>query len=182
MIRCRAEDIRHYIFRPTDALLVDANVWLDVYAPSDPTDWRVKVYSRALKEMVVARSQLYIDVLIVSEFINTYARWEHGFQYPDPSARPSFKQFRQSPDFKPVAQAIADATRRILQLCVRSESGFAALDIDALIKEFELGETDFNDQIIADLCKHQGWKLVTHDGDFKNYDLAVLTANRHLLP
>jgi predicted nucleic acid-binding protein len=180
-MKSRAEDIRSYVFEPTDELLLDANIWLFVYGPGKPGDWRVAVYSRALDKILRAKSRIYIDVLIVSEFINAYARIKYHIQCLDPSTRPHFKQFRQSADFKSVAQDVAADVRRVLQHCTRVESGFAALDINALIAEYEKGDSDFNDQILADLCKSKGLKLVTDDRDFKDRDLTVVTANRHLL-
>ena len=57
-------------FKPEDRLLLDTNIWLLVYAPSKPNDSRVKVYSQAFKNMITAKSQIYIDVLVVSEFIS----------------------------------------------------------------------------------------------------------------
>ncbi len=181
MAENRAEDIRYYAFAPADALLVDANVWFYIYGPSKPDDWRASVYSKALADMLAARSQIYIDVLVLSEFINRYARLEHALLYPDPASRPEFKQFRQSADFKPVALAIAVAARHICQICARLESGFSSLDIAALVDEYAKGETDFNDQVLADLCRRSGLKLVTHDGDFKHCGLTLVTANRRLL-
>ena len=65
--------------------------------------------------------------------------------------------------------------------CERIENEFAALDIDALMDEFEKGDSDLNDQILAELCKRRNLKLVTHDSDFKDRGLVVLTANKALL-
>ena len=176
-----AKDIKSYVFGPTDELLLDANVWLSVYGPGKPGGWRAAVYSKALDKMLKAKSLIYIDVLIVSEFINAYARIKYYIQFPDPSTRSHFKRFRQSADFKPIAQDVAADVRRVLQHCTRVESGFAALDINALIYEYEKDNSDFNDQVLADLCKSRGLKLVTDDRDFKDRGLTVVTANRHLL-
>lgn len=180
-MKSSAEDIKSYVFKPTDELLLDANVWLFVYGPSKPGDWRAAVYSKALDKMLKAKSRIYIDVLIVSEFINAYARIKYHIQCPDPSTHPHFKRFRQSADFKSVAQDVAADVRRVLQHCTRVESGFEALDINALVDEYEEGDSDFNDQVLAELCKSKGLKLVTNDSDFKDYGLTVVTANRHLL-
>jgi len=176
-MRNSATDIKNYIFKLTDELLLDANIWLSVYGPSKPGSWRAKVYSKALAKMLRARSKIYIDVLIVSEFINAYTRIEYSLQFPIGTRRPSFKQFRQSMDFKPIA---AD-TRRILQHCKRVESEFDTLDITTLINEYGKGNSDFNDQVLAELCRSKGLTLVTHDGDFANVGLTVVTANRRLL-
>jgi predicted nucleic acid-binding protein len=180
-VRNRAKDIKNYVFEPTDELLLDANIWLSVYGPSKPNDWRAKVYSRALDKMLKAKSRIYIDVLIVSEFINRYARIKFSIQFPPDRPRPSFKQFRQSAAFKPIARDVAADIRQVLKYCTRVESGFAALDINALITEYEKGNSDFNDQVLADLCRSKDLIFVTDDGDFKDCGLPVVTANRYLL-
>jgi len=55
------------------------------------------------------------------------------------------------------------------------------LDINGLVEEYSAGDSDFNDQVISALCKRNGFKLVTDDGDFCGQDIPVVTANRHLL-
>ncbi len=180
-MRNSIQNIKSYVFKPTDELLLDANIWLSVYAPRRPGDWRTAVYSRALSDILLAQSRIYIDVLIVSEFINTYARIKFYIQFPDPSSRPHFKRFRQSADFKPIARTIAADVRRILQHCNRVESGFDILNIVDLVDEYGKGGSDFNDQVLAELCKSKGLTLVTDDSDFVNTGLTIVTANKRLL-
>jgi len=175
----KAEDITRYIFQATDILFLDANVWYLVFGPSDPSDWRVSIYSGALAKMQTAQSRIYIDALVLSEFINRYARLKYNLSPLKSTV--DFKQFRQSAEFKSVAQDIAADVRRILRYCTRIESGFSTLDINALVDEYEEGNSDFNDQVVAELCKSKSLKLVTHDRDFKDRGLMVVTANRALL-
>ena len=61
------------------------------------------------------------------------------------------------------------------------ESGFEKLKIDTLLDAYSTGDSDFNDQVIAELCKVKGLTLITHDGDFKGQGISILTANRYLL-
>ncbi len=135
-------------------------------------------YSRALDNILAANSRIYIDVLIVSEFINTYARlkWNvMGKPHGD------FKRFRKSQDFKPIAQNIASDIKLVLNHCSRVENGFKALDIDGLLAEYARGDADFNDQVIVALCRREDLKLVTDDGDFRGQGISVVTANQGLL-
>lgn len=173
-----ASAVADYNFTSDDELFLDANVWLFVYGPQRPRDARVTTYSEALKKILLAQCRIYIDVLIVSEFINTYARlkWE---VMGKPHTR--FKEFRKSNDFKPIAKDIAADVGRVLKHCKRIENGFEALDIDGLIDEYADGDSDFNDQVIVALCKNKGLKLVTDDGDFCIQDIPVVTANKRLL-
>lgn len=103
----RVERITDYDFTSSDALLLDANVWLFVYGPQKPRDSRVDVYSQALAKILAAQSRIYIDVLIVSEFINTYARLRWNFWKAQSASSNDFKKFRKSGNFNPVAQDIA---------------------------------------------------------------------------
>jgi len=171
-----AEAIASYDFKPSDELLLDTNIWLLVYAPHGPKDSRVAVYSQALSRIITAQSRIYIDILIVSEFINAYARLKWKL-----ASCPDFKQFRNSKAFKPVAQDIAADVKRVLQHCRRVDDNFESLEIDSLIDEYAAGSFDFNDQILTTLCKRKGLKLVTDDGDFKGQGIPVVTANKRLL-
>lgn len=170
----KAVAVRDYIFKPEDRLLLDANILLFLYGPGSPKDSRVRDYSRAYKSMLDANSQIYVDVLVVSEFINRYARIKCG-------PKRNFKRFRQSEAFEPVADAITDATRRILKHCKRIRNGFETLQINLLLDEYAQGKSDFNNQVIASICKRERLKLVTDDGDFSRKGIRVLTANRNLL-
>lgn len=177
----KARDIRTYAFSNTDRLLFDANVWMFVYGPTKPGDKRVAIYSRALADIIAAGSTIHIDVLVLSEFINRYARLKHNILREIGQASNVFKEFRNSANFKPIAQEIAGTVRRVLATCTVTESGFATFDVGSLIDEYEKGESDFNDQILAELCKNQGLSFVTHDGDFKGVGLSLITANGKLL-
>lgn len=172
--------VSNYAFKPGDRLLLDTNIWLFIYGPSKPNDSRVNVYSQAFKSMISAKSQIYIDVLVVSEFINRYARMRVGFKTKN-NASKNFKKFRQSKDFEPIARDVADVTKRVLKHCKRIESGFETLKISTLINDYAQGKSDFNDQIITTICRKKRLKLVTDDSDFGGREIPVLTANKKLL-
>jgi len=177
-----AEEISTYDFKFSEALLLDANIWLFVYGPQKPTatDTKVAAYSEALAKILAAKSCIYIDVLIVSEFVNTYARLKWNL-LPKSTKPKLFKQFRRSANFKPIARDIAADVKRVLQHCTRVENGFESLAINTLIDEYAAGDSDFNDQILTGLCKKKGLKMVTDDADFKGQDISIITANKRLL-
>lgn len=173
-----AQAVDTYSFTPEDQLLLDTNIWMLVYGPQRPGDRRVAAYSQALANMLAANSRIYIDVLIVSEFINTYARLKWNVLG---KPQGDFKLFRKSADFKPIAQEIAAGLKRVLTHCSRIESDFTTLGIDGLIEEYAAGDVDFNDQVLADMCRKRGLTLVTDDGDFSGQGIPVVTANKRLL-
>ena len=177
----KAVTVSNYNFKPEDKLLLDANIWLFLYGPNKPKDRGQKAYSQAFRNMINANSQIYIDVLIVSEFINRYARIKWELKKDESQVSKNFKKFRQSKDFEPVAKEVANATGQVLKHCKRIKNGFETLEIDTLIDEYGEGKSDFNDQVIAVICKRERLKLVTDDSDFGVRGIPVLTANKKLL-
>lgn len=170
--------VKDYRFTSNDELCLDANVWLFIHGPQRPGGGtRRDYYSNAFRRMLEAKSHIYIDVLVLSEIINRWARFHHQESAPELS----FKEFRNSDVFGSIAPDIAADTRRILSRCSLMESGFTSLDIDALTTEFGNGGADFNDQVIREACKRSGLKLVTDDADFARQGVRILTANRRLL-
>ena len=171
---------KSYNISRNDALLIDANIWIYLYGPQAPKDPKSRDYSNVLAKILKAKCSIFLDVLILSEFINRYSRskcWlEKGSSDPT-----TFKRYRQSSDFKPVAKEIADAVRRILKHCECIESDITSIDMSTLLTDYESKCPDFNDQVLAELCKSRSLKFVTHDGDFKDYDITVLTTNRRML-
>lgn len=175
------EEIAKYVFEASDELLFDANIWFFLYGPHRPGDPKATIYSGALKGILSAKSRVYIDVLIVSEFINRYARLKHNLLRHRPGVPRDFKQFRGTSAFKAIAKDIAADTRKILTNCACVDSGFATLNFDSVLNEYGSGDSDFNDLVLVDLCKSKGLKLVTDDGDFKGKNITILTANKKLL-
>ena len=177
-MRYKAGEIRHYNFTAQDKLFLDANIWLYLYGPPKPRSYWRPIYTSVFNRMLRAKSRIYIDVLVVSEFINAYARTK--WRTVAPHIR-SFKNFRSSTGFKPVAEDITAGVRQIISYCSRIESGFVTLQMDGLLTDYAAGNSDFNDQVITALCKNNGFTLITNDGDFKTQDIPILTANSNLL-
>ena len=175
--------IGSYIFSNSDNLLLDANVGLFLHHPQyKPSDQRIRIYSSALKRMLEAKSQIFIDALVLSEFVNVLARYAfHALPTHQKEKLANFKSFRRSSRFRPVAKNITAACRKVLEFCTRIESHFVSLDIDALLVQYECGASDLNDLLLANLCKSRNLTLVTDDGDFRRRGLEVLTANNRLL-
>lgn len=171
--------VKTHKFSSTDRLFLDTNIWLYLHGPHEPQASKlVKTYSDAFKRILSAQCQIYVDVTVISEFINRYTRMQWKLAA---SHFREFKDFRKSPFFKlHVSDIVADA-KLVMRHCVAIESGFDRLNIDTLLDVYADGKSDFNDQIIVELCKRKGLILLTHDGDFKDSDLSILTANRSLL-
>lgn len=173
--------IEGYTFTASDKVLLDANAWLFLYSPQyRSTDRRAKAYSTALKRMLDSRCAIFIDAIVLSEFVNVLARLAYN-SLPARNRPADFKAFRKSSSFKTTAKSIADLCRRILKVAARIESGFTTLDPSALIAKYETGKSDLNDLLLAELCSAQGLTLMTDDADFRGCGVRILTANARLL-
>ena len=167
-----------YTFTRQDKLFLDANIWLYLFGPREPRNYWNQIYSQVFNRILNANGHIYIDVLVVSEFINAYARMQQKIVAPHIN---TFKNFRSSPYFKPVAEDIADDVELVLSYCSKIESSFTALPMNDLLADYAMGNFDFNDQVITEICKSNGFTLITNDGDFKTQEIPILTANSNLL-
>lgn len=175
-------DIGQYTFTASDHLMLDTSVWLLIYGPQVPGDSRVALYSGALRKILEAQSRIFIDQTVLSEFVNLYARIAHARAKGAPgSQKPSFKEFRRSAEFQPVAQGIASDAKRILGQCNWINGEFDLSVIDHMLDSLASGDFDFNDKVIATHCAKLDLKLVTDDSDFKNLNIPLITANSRLL-
>ena len=188
----KATQVDQHNFTSKDKLFLDANIWLYLYCPQGSQEYWVKTYSDVFDRILDAESQIYIDALVLSEFINTFARQEwrlakEALEFAEQQCELtesdiySFKDFRNTSNFELIAQGIATAVKQIMQHCSRVESCFTILEMDNLITDYETGNFDFNDQVITEICKNNGFTLITNDSDFKTQDIPILTANAKLL-
>ena len=173
----KAHDIRTYGFKSEDKLFFDANIWMFIHGPYSKPG-RTQAYSNALPKISNAGSSIHVNAMILSEFTNRYARLE---QQSTVGASKNFKVYRSSPEFKAVAPIIAGGVERILRMCQVVESGFTIIDKKPFLNRLQTGNYDFNDLVIAELCRNNNYILVTHDGDYRGFDVEVLTSNPALL-
>ena len=174
----KAMEVRHHNFTSKDKLFLDANIWLYLFSPREPGDRWKQIYSEVFERILKANSRIYVDVLVLSEFINAYARTK--WRAAAPHIR-SFKDFRSSRGFKPVAEDITAGVKASVSHCSRIESSFTTLPINDLLTDYISGDFDFNDQVITEICKNNGFTLITNDSDFKTQEIFILTANSNLL-
>ena len=105
MAESSAVDVARHVFRGDEQLFLDANVWLLVHGLHGSRGRRVRTYSSALRRILEAKCRIHVDVLVVSEFINTYSR----LKWRQTGTQKEFKEFRNSEEFKQVARDVADS-------------------------------------------------------------------------
>jgi hypothetical protein len=176
----KAYDLTTYAFSKGEPILLDANVWLFLYpAPSGKPSSSRSSYSAAFKNMLSAGVSLVLDALILSEYLNRYCRIE--WQVLHKAKHPDFKKFRKLPEYVGIGNGAAIFARSILKFCTKHDHPFSSVDVEKVLSDFECGACDFNDGLFVETCRQNGWKLVTHDADFINGGIEILTSNPNLL-
>lgn len=179
MMTSSISNINTYQFSSKDNLFIDTNVLLYAYGPmADPDDWRVKTYSGALSRIRKSGAKVYIDALIISEFINVCARL--AYQQAT-SHHNTFKEYRNSSAYKPVAKDISIAIKRILTFATCVDTKTSQFKMASIMTEFALGKSDINDQFLIETIRKHGYSFITNDGDFSRSNLNILTENKTLL-
>ena len=77
-----AATVQNYNFTSNDNLFLDTNIWLYLFGPRRAVPSDMEIYSDMFNRIVNARCQIYIDIVVVSEFINAYARMQWRFIAP----------------------------------------------------------------------------------------------------
>lgn len=163
-----------------DMLFFDANVWLAIYGPS-PTYWAQSPCSSLFYKSIKNNIDIYINSLILSEVVNTWARLEFHQQRIQLGFKPNeFKMFRETPQFLDVAEDICINIEKILRWSKRFDSCLESIDMEIIISKYGSGTYDFNDLVFGEICKANDFILVTNDRDFCTTDVNILTANNYM--
>lgn len=176
-------DALTYPFSDRDRVLLDANVWLSLYGPAIPASEKARNYSQVLKNMQLAKTEILLDVLVLSEFVNVYAQKQYRvLKNSGAAVSHDFKTFRDSGDFEQIAKEIYGSTLQIGKLSRPVDHPLTKCDLAAVLTVFAKGRSDLNDQLLAECCRVNNFLFLTHDADLSASGITVLTTNPKLLP
>ncbi len=166
-----------YRFEANKEILADANIWIFTSDVSNNLK-KKELYLQALVNVRNANCRICIDNLILSEFVNRYARIRaKAFGVPNDR----FKEFRDSKEFLPIAQEVSDGAKKILETADLIQPGLDTQDTISILDKYAKGGSDFNDQSFIKTCKRKNFKFLTDDRDFAKADISILTENPRLL-
>jgi len=131
--------------------------------------------------MLLGNSKIFLDELVLSEFINAFRQLEFKRIKPEFEWHLGFKNFRNDQEFIKIAKEISLQSKKVINLCQRCDSFFSYMDLGPILEEYEKGHSDFNDWMYIELCKKNNFLFVTNDRDFKDSGIQMLTANSSLL-
>ena len=173
--------IDHYEVSANEEYFFDTNVWMFLFVPlSGSKSYKQKMYSRLLRDIQSRGAWIWINSLVVAEYINAVLRlyfklWmsRNGLKNAD------FKRdYRPTPDYQYSLCDVKAQVKAILSICHRKSDNFHSLSIGEIIDNMG-NSCDFGDSMIADLClSNKSIRLVTDDTDIVNshQPFNVLTA------
>lgn len=159
-------------------MIFDTNVWLIINGPySDPKDARLRRYSGFYRDALEAGAEIHLPQMVASEFINRSIRWQADAADWDGKGK-----IHRHPDYPQWLQNAADDLYHIADTCVLCDDAFHSVNIDDCLNEAGNFSIDFNDVLLAYVCRNRGCSLVTDDGDYRwQKELSIFSANRKIL-
>lgn len=180
---CR--DVRRCDYLEGEGYLFDTNIWIHtIYMPYiyNSTEY-MDVYGRMLINMISRKCNIYTNTMILSEFANKISRHEFNISKEKLGLKATqYKIFRETENYKETTSLVANCIRKIAKFTKICDLNRDDNDLlYELADDFASENYDFNDMVFAKICKENKLTFVTHDEDFKNYGIKVITANRSLL-
>lgn len=164
-----------------DKYILDTNVLIKLFYPP-MNDHNVKPYIEIYQKIIDNRADIYISSIQISEFVNRCIRFQFKLYQEDHPEITDFKAgYRDTEDYRNSMDAILENVADMFERFKRIDDKFDETNSqNLLLKGFAY---DFNDALIAELCRKYKAYLVTDDKDYINYlkGIDLVTANRKIL-
>jgi predicted nucleic acid-binding protein len=181
---------RTYRFRQINRLvnrvvLTDANVLMFVYWPAVSRNDAALQYYWAFLNLLNHGVPLVVTMGIITEAANRvykeqWKSWNDDQKLLGLPPIHDYKVFRASPAGIALMDLINKKIKEELlkQIELVGEKRFTLIEAESF---FVTEQLDFSDKLIAALAKEHNYIVFTHDGDFANTDVDLLTSNGKLL-
>lgn len=155
-------------------IFFDTNVLLYIFWPLGSNQKFVNNYSSIFVSLLNAKNEMIIDQTIISELVNTALRIEYDKQLKIKAVMAEkypFKKFRNSEEGKQAQESIFNEINKLLNYFSVNGKSFTKNEIEAILK---IDSLDFSDKLILEICKENGYILLSNDKDFLTTDIDIL--------
>lgn len=152
-----------------DKIFIDTNILIFLFSPTfvESEKWQIDKYSEIFLNLIENKNKLYINSVVISEFINQCLRIDFNKHYNTSGTKDFKRNYRKSDEYKNTLRIILNQLKKILKKTIKIDDNFSKFDT---IEEYKISiNIDFNDLIIAKTVIDNDFKLLTNDGDFKDY-------------
>jgi len=172
-----------FIPKPSDNILLDTNILLDLFYPLDFESTSNK-YETLFHKLIKEKSSLLISSIQISKFINRCIRIQFKL-YQNTINNPTLefkKDYRSTNDYHEKMNGILDIIKTdISDNFTFIDDGFSRMNRQNI---FLYGFSyDFNDSLLVEIARRHNAILITNDADYANYgtDFKIVTSNKFLL-
>jgi predicted nucleic acid-binding protein len=160
------------------AIFFDTNIWMYLYCDiANYNHWLTADYSRAFKQILNLKLKIATDIIIMSEFINTYSRIAFSVYNSNNNSSLNFKQYRKTDHYKDTIKNVYNIIKnKILKIAVFENMNYNIDSFQKILNHEDI-DIDFNDLHIVNLCKKNDMYLLTNDKDFKNAEIDIISNN-----
>ncbi len=153
---------------------IDYLIWLDDFFEAN-----VKGIDGTDKSIKHHRPKILFSSLLSSEVVNAYLRniCLKLYQIEKNDTTIKFKDYRKSIQYKKDVGILVDDIIALRDYCYTTNDDFKDMNFFDTISDF-VKENDFNDYFYIKTCIKHDCPIITHDGDFKNKGVTVLTKNK----
>lgn len=170
--RYTLQDIPHIVNK---SVFFDANIIIYLFWPVYDKYHNATRYASCFNALLKQKNPCVISLTVLSEVINRIIRLEQASLNLQSQ---NFKDFRNSHEGMAVQNDIFSIiSNTILNRFSLADQMFS---VDDIITYLQADTLDFNDKIIADICRKNDMILLTHDADFIAADIDILSANTKL--
>lgn len=161
-----------YKIDKSDNVFLDTNILIFLFSPDfvSSTEYQVDTYSKIFEILVQNKNNMYINSLVVSEFLNSCLRMDFNKNFQDATKSKEYKNdYRGSDEYEKTLAILLKELNKMLNVfqIKQLDDEFSKFQI---ISEFEnSNELDFNDLMISRTVLNQDLKLLSDDRDFDNY-------------
>ena len=161
------------------SIFFDANIILYLFWATGLEKCEAE-YASLFQSLMTNKNRLYVDLTIISEVFNKafdieFEKYKEAHHNP----RLNKKAYRDSSDGQNAIEDIYSLLKStVLKHFEIAGRSFTKQEIiDLLIVD----HLDFSDKIFLKICQDNGFVLLTHDFDFRDAEIDILTANKKLV-
>lgn len=168
--------------------LFDSNLWLLILKPNFNLNSKQLKYLDFFEKFKnsIHKPKIIVLAIILSEVINRYLRdvsmKRYARKHKEEITQDYFKtKYRLTDDYRIEYELLCDEIKSFHNYCELTSDEFGStIKFKDLLKSPPKG-LDFNDNIICQIAKKNGYTIVTEDSDFYLEDVEILTLNQTLL-
>lgn len=167
-------------------VVFDTNIWMKIEGyGSRPGDPMQGIYSDLLRRLRNDQNVIVVNNYIIGEFFNRSCKLEYAIFCEERRERGKpemyFKVARKEPVLLERLETVRDTCLNIIEDCLYEHLDDDGCSIGDILAESAAGGLDFTDIFLRQNCLAKGYALVTHDRDFANCGIDLVTANKALL-